>query len=146
MTETVIVTVYGAPRTKKNSQKITYRNGKFGLQQSDAYRKWERTCKVEYIQPIHTRKQNPIDYPVNCQAIFYRERNIGDAVNFYQGIADLLEKHDVLVDDKHITSWVGSELLKDKDNPRVEITLIESTEFFKDYIRSIMLNLNSQVG
>ncbi len=121
MNKPIILTVFGIPRTKKNSQRITRIKGRISIQQSAAYKKWERTCVIKFAN--NSKKHNPIDYSVNCKALFYREKNIGDAVNFYQGIADLLEKHNILIDDKYIKSWDGSKLLKDNINPRVEITL-----------------------
>lgn len=126
MNKSIILTVFGIPRTKKNSQRITRIRGRISIQQSAAYKKWERTCVIKFSN--NSRKHKPIDYPVNCKALFFREKNIGDAVNFYQGIADLLQKHGVLIDDKYIRSWNGSKLLKDKENPRVEITLSETKD------------------
>ncbi len=126
MNKPVILTVFGIPRTKKNSQRIIRIKGRVSIQQSAAYKKWEKTCIIKLAN--NSKRHKPIDYPVNCKAVFYREKNIGDAVNFYQGIADLLEKHNILVDDKHIRTWDGSKLLKDPVNPRVEITLSETKD------------------
>jgi len=60
---------------------------------------------------------------VRCAAVFYRDRNHGDAVGYYQGLADLLEKRGVLKNDRQIVDWRGSQLLKDSRRPRVELTL-----------------------
>lgn len=61
--------------------------------------------------------------PVNCAAIFYRDRAAGDSHGFYQGLADVLQEADVVADDKWIVSWDGSRLDKDAAQPRVELVL-----------------------
>jgi hypothetical protein len=61
--------------------------------------------------------------PVNCCAIFYRETRTGDAVGYYQALADALEEARIVENDKLIVSWDGSRLEKDKINPRVEVHL-----------------------
>jgi hypothetical protein len=65
----------------------------------------------------------PIAEPVNCAALFYRDADRGDAVGFYQGLADLLEKGGVVSNDKWIVTWDGARLCKDASRPRVELTL-----------------------
>ena len=70
----------------------------------------------------------PIDYPVNCKAIFYRERNVGDAANYYNGLADLLELSGLVTNDKYIISWDDSRLKKDALRPRVEFVLTAAEE------------------
>ena len=64
-----------------------------------------------------------VDSPHNCRALFYRDAARGDAVGYYQGLADLLEKRGVISNDKWLVSWDGSRLEIDKENPRVEVTL-----------------------
>jgi Holliday junction resolvase RusA-like endonuclease len=68
------------------------------------------------LRPLTTAK-------VRCAAVFYRDADRGDAVGYYQGLADLLEKRGVLANDKQIADWNGSELRKDAQRPRVELTL-----------------------
>ena len=65
----------------------------------------------------------PIARPVNCAALFYRDALRGDAVGFYQGLADVLEKAGIVENDKFIVSWDGSRLRKDAARPRVELVL-----------------------
>lgn len=61
---------------------------------------------------------------VNCRALFYlTPRQRGDAVGYYQGLADLLEKRRVVENDRLIVSWDGSRLLVDAAKPRVEVVL-----------------------
>lgn len=125
------------PRTKKNSRKHIKRRSKSGKVitvplPSDAYSKMEAeivawandipgnllvgcvvrcACELELAQPL------------NCAAIFHREKNIGDAVGYYQGLADALEAAGIVADDKWITQWDGSRLAKDADRSRIEVTL-----------------------
>ena len=115
------LTVTGAPRTKKNSMQINTRGGSPVPFPSKAWRKWLKTAVIVGDAPA--RLGFPIGHPVNCRAIFYRDRRIGDAVGFYQGLADLLEKRGVLEDDKWIVSWDGSRLDCDRERPRVEVEL-----------------------
>lgn len=124
MKKEIILTVLGAPRTKKNSQKVTKRKGGRGylVLPSDAFTNWQKTCKIVYRESAN--KEIIIDYPVNCRAVFYRDRNgPGDAVNYYQGLADLLQHFNVVEDDKWIKQWDGSRIRQDKENPRVEVWL-----------------------
>jgi len=61
--------------------------------------------------------------PLNCAAIFHRDANRGDAVGYYQGLADALEKAGIVADDKWIVQWDGSRLAKDAKRSRIEVTL-----------------------
>ena len=61
--------------------------------------------------------------PLNCTAIFYRDANRGDAVGYYQGLADALEAAGIVADDKWIVQWDGSRLTKDANRPRIEVVL-----------------------
>ena len=70
----------------------------------------------------------PAGVRLNCRATFYRDTNAGDAVGFYQGVADILESHGILENDRQLVSWDGSRLRKDPERPRVEIVLEESPE------------------
>lgn len=113
--------MYGAPRTKKNSSRLV-RPGQKGRARpipSKAWETWLRVCEIQPLKVIRER----IDYDVNCRARFYRDANRGDAVGYYQGLADLLEKKGILANDKHIVQWDGSRLRIDRENPRVEVTL-----------------------
>lgn len=123
----ISLTILGAPRTKKTSNRI-YRPGKgnrgrIRVMPSKAWQSWcqnavftELDYEQERIDPV--RKWN-------CRALFYRDRDIGDAVGYYQGLADLLEKRGVIPNDRQLVSWDGSRLLIDRQRPRVEIELAE---------------------
>lgn len=127
------------PRTKKNSRRHVKRRSKstgktitvplpskhYERMEADVA-VWARTSSV--LDPA--RVSGPWGYstldlaqPLNCTAIFYRDANRGDAVGYYQGLADALESAGVLSDDKWIVQWDGSRLGKDAERPRIEVTL-----------------------
>lgn len=112
--------ILGPPRTKKNSSRIV-RAGRFSkILPSKAYLEWSEEA---WFQLMPVRNRGTIQRAVNCAALIYREKLIGDAVGFYQAIADTLQDARVVHDDYLIISWDGSRILKDANNPRVEITL-----------------------
>jgi Holliday junction resolvase RusA-like endonuclease len=126
------LTIDGAPRTKKTHNRIVVVKSKGRATRrivlpSEAWESWAEHSNLLIAQQI---RRAPItcplpDRPYNCAAIFYRDAARGDAVGYYQGLADLLEKAKVVTNDKHIVQWDGSRLLIDRDNPRVELTLTE---------------------
>jgi hypothetical protein len=73
-----------------------------------------KACRAERLFLAH---------PLNCCAIFYRDADRGDAVGYYQGLADALEAAGVVADDKWIKQWDGSRLAKDADWPRIDVVL-----------------------
>ena len=121
------------PRTKKNSRVHATVRGRTVPLPSKVYRKmadeiriWALTSSV--LDPL--RKAGPWGYatlrlaqPLNCAATFYRDANRGDAVGYYQGLADALEAAGIVADDKWLTQWDGSRLAKDVDRSRIEVTL-----------------------
>lgn len=126
-------TILGAPRTKKNSSRIifTRKHGKGRMRgkrvpillPSEVYVAW-----LEQALPQIKVGPTPIDFPVNCRAIFYRKIAIGDADNYYHALADCLEKAGVVKNDKWIVSWDGSRIRKDNVRPRIEWVLEKSEE------------------
>ena len=65
----------------------------------------------------------PIEGDLHLEAVWYRERKIGDLVGYVQGLADLLELRNVVANDRQLVCLDGCRLDKDKDRPRVEFTL-----------------------
>jgi hypothetical protein len=117
------LTVHGAPRTKKNHGSVIQRGKRRFHIPSAAWTNWAATAPVIYQScGVPTP---PVGVKVNCRALFYRDAERGDAVGYYQGLADLLEKRGVVANDRLIVSWDGSRLLKDSANPRVELVLEE---------------------
>jgi Holliday junction resolvase RusA-like endonuclease len=115
--------VVGAPRTKKNHGKVVKRGKRRFHVPSEAYTTW--CAKATLQMRLARRGAPPIDRPVNVAARFYRDAVAGDAVGYYQGLADALQAAGVVVDDKHIVTWDGSRLHKDAARPRVEIEITE---------------------
>ena len=133
------------PRTKKNSPRQVKRRAKTTGKlitipiPSEAYETmeeqivmWARTSLATAANRSLVFDRNAkvcraerlfLAQPLNCCAIFYREKDLGDAVGYYQGLADSLEAAGVLADDKWIKRWWGSDLDKDKERPRIEVTL-----------------------
>jgi hypothetical protein len=68
----------------------------------------------------------PIDQSINVAATFFRDAKRGDAVGYYQSLADVLQEAGIVTDDKVITSWDGSRLSKDALNARVEVEIWEA--------------------
>jgi Holliday junction resolvase RusA-like endonuclease len=125
------------PRTKKNSRTHVRKRAKNGNMitvplPSDAYREMEGQIVVFVARrqlrlaafpfPVSMQALR-LEQPINCAAIFYREKDLGDAVGYYQGLADALEAAGVVADDKWIKQWDGSRLAKDAERSRIEVTL-----------------------
>ena len=111
------------PRTKKNSQQIIQNRytGKPQIIQSKVYKEYEKSAG--WFMP---KMDAPIDYPVNVQAVYYRDsRRIVDLNGLNQCLHDVLVKYGVLKDDnsKIVCSTDGSRVLYDKENPRTEVTI-----------------------
>lgn len=122
----ITFTIHGAPRTKKNHGSVIMRGRRKFHIPSEAWTIWSRIGAHE-LGPLVKRCPGAMPIPkavkVNCRALFFREALNGDAVGYYQGLADLLQYAGVLEDDVSIVSWDGSRLLKDATKPRVEIVL-----------------------
>ena len=121
----VAITLPGPPRTKKNSANITMVGKRKIVKPSAAWLRWRDQVRKWFLeQPAIARRGFPL--PVaeyNCSALIYRDAARGDAVGYYQGVADVLEEIGVVTDDVQFTQWDGSHLLLDRTNPRVEITI-----------------------
>jgi hypothetical protein len=117
----VTLTLPGAPRTKKTSQRI-WRVGKRKVViPSDAWMAWRDSVRAHAITGRWPKYG--LSVPLNCCAHFYRDAKRGDAVGYYQGLADVLEEIGVVADDRWITQWDGSRLFVDRENPRVQLVL-----------------------
>ena len=130
-------TILSAPRTKKTHNLVVAHSGKIRVLPNPA---WVRWCKgAQFVGspewdgngvPVYHRTlwrlpALPLDTPFNWRALFYRVAKRGDAVGYYQGLADLLDMRGVVENDALIVSWDGSRLLKDAQHPRVEVELTE---------------------
>lgn len=122
MEAAITFVIAGAPRTKKTSNRIV-RCGRFSkILPSEAFLEWQKSAAASLFEAKRLHSF-PILEAVNCRALFFRERSVGDACGFYQGLADLLQHHGIVKNDSQVRSWDGSRLLKDAANPRVIVTL-----------------------
>lgn len=111
------------PRTKKNSQQIIQNRytGKPQIIQSKLYKDYEK--EAGWFMP---KLEKPIDYPVNIQAVYYRDsKRIVDLNGLNQCLHDVLVTYGVLKDDNSriVVGTDGSRVLFDKKNPRTEVTI-----------------------
>ena len=118
------------PRTKKNSPVIVPGKSKYILLPSPEFRQYEKDARwfMPHIEPI--------DYPVNVQAIFYKKtRRKVDLPNLMNGLLDVLVKYQVLEDDNRniVYSTDGSRVLYDKERPRTEVIITPIEEEFESW-------------
>lgn len=117
-------TLYGPPRTKKNSQQIRRTAaGRPFVAPSRAFAEYERSCLAQIKTPYR-----PVSDAVNVKCVYYMptKRRV-DKTNLEEAILDILVKAGVLEDDNRdiVAGTDGSLVLYDRDNPRVEITITE---------------------
>ncbi len=118
--------IYGNPATKKNSMQI-YKNNRTGrpfLTQSKRYKDYARDCAMQ----ITGKYKQAIDYPINLKCVYYRKtKHRVDLTNLLAATCDILTDCGVITDDNYkiVKSHDGSRIDFDKDNPRVEIEIME---------------------
>ena len=118
--------IYGNPATKKNSMQI-YKNSKTGqpfLTQSKRYKDYARDCAMQ----ITGKYKQEIDYPINLKCVYYRKtKHRVDLTNLLAATCDILTDCGVIADDNYkiVKSHDGSRIDFDRDNPRVEIEIME---------------------
>jgi hypothetical protein len=118
--DTLTLTLYGAPRTKKTHNRLVVHQGRHKVLPSAQWTAWRDALKASgQVKPWMRLR----DQPYNCAALFYRDADRGDATGYYQGLADVLVYLGILSDDVWVRTWNGSELLKNSAHPRVEIVL-----------------------
>lgn len=128
--------IRGEPRTKKNHQRILGGGGrcpkcgkpaKQWIAQSAAYQDYEKAALLQ----LRPRPAEPIDAPVQLvYHVYMRTRRKVDDLNLYGALDDILVRAGILADDntRIIGSRDGSRVRYDKDEPRVEITIIPIQE------------------
>lgn len=124
MTAALTLILLGAPRTKKNHGRVIKRGARKFHVQSEAYESWNDSVQKQLAMfRASTDWKLPLRCPLNCRALFMRDAERGDAVGYYQGLADALQNGGIVEDDALIVSWDGSRLLKESENPRVIVSL-----------------------
>jgi Holliday junction resolvase RusA-like endonuclease len=137
----VTFTIEGAPRTKKNSLRRIRRGRRTFTVSSAAHEAWANSAVLQLRAQV---RRAPSDLPVamlpyftsavNMRALVYRDRDVGDLLNFLAAISDALEAAGVVADDKLVLGLDGSRLLLDRKRPRVEVelTVFVSSEEVRD--------------
>lgn len=124
--------VPGAPRTKKSHNRVIYVGPRCGackrgahpkVMPSEAWTAWKDAAVPGLRATLAAAGVGSITWPVNCQALFFRDADRGDSQGLYQGLADVLQEGGVLADDKWIKSWDGSRLLLDRQDPHTLVVL-----------------------
>jgi hypothetical protein len=140
MIHSVNFVVIGKPRTKKNSQIPCYIGGKntprrLTILPSKAHEEWYANAMSQVFRirgEVMMECFLPINRPVSISALWYLEKNIGDATGYYQALADWLQVPNprskkgsagIIQNDRQIQHWDGSRLLKDAEHPRIEVTI-----------------------
>ena len=122
----IIFEILGAPRTKKNSQRIVVAGNRPRIVPSAAAEEYEHSALWQL-----PRLAKPLDTPVNVRCVYYMPtaRRV-DLVNLLEATCDILVRGHVLQDDNSriVVSHDGSRVLIDRDHPRVEITITEVGE------------------
>ena len=118
------LTLYGEPRTKKNSARILQtRAGRPFVAPSKAFADYETSCLWQIRSP-----PSPISARVNVRCVYYMKtaRRV-DLANLIEATTDILVKAHVLEDDnsKIVAGHDGSRVELDRENPRVEIEIEE---------------------
>ena len=118
------IVLTGAPRTKKNSQRIIRIGRGSRILPSEAYLGYAADCGAQLTAQ---RAANAgIDYPVNVACVYFMPtRRRVDLVNLLEATCDILKDNFVVLDDcaSIVAGHDGSRVAYDKANPRVEITI-----------------------
>ena len=118
------ITLTGAPRTKKNSQRIIRIGRGSRILPSKAYMEYAEECALQLLAQRATNKG--IDYPVNVACTYFMPtRRKVDLVNLPEATCDILKDSFVVLDDSAdiIAGHDGSRVEYDKQAPRVEIEI-----------------------
>ena len=123
-------TLYGDPRTKKNSRRHVNVKKPTGAEYTMPLpSKQFSTYEVDCLKQITGNHRRRINTPVNLKAVYYMQtRRTVDLVNLLEGTCDILRDAGVVMDDNRniIASTDGSRVYWDKTNPRVEITITDA--------------------
>ena len=116
----MMITIPGKAITKKNSQRILYRNGRAFIAPSAAYERYEREAGY-HLTP---RPRKPLTGPLEVKCLYYMPtRHRVDLVNLLEATCDVLVRYGIIEDDHCgiVASHDGSRVLYDKAHPRTEI-------------------------
>lgn len=118
------LTLYGEPRTKKNSARILRSgSGRPFVAPSAAFEAYQESCLWQIRTP-----HNPVSARVNVRCVYYMAtRRKVDLANLIEATCDILVTAGVLADDNSriVAAHDGSRVDYDKKNPRAEIWIEE---------------------
>lgn len=118
------LTLYGEPRTKKNSARILRSgSGRPFVAPSAAFEAYQESCLWQIRTP-----HNPVSARVNVRCVYYMAtRRKVDLANLIEATCDILVTAGVLEDDNSriVAAHDGSRVDYDKQNPRAEIWIDE---------------------
>ena len=120
------IVIWGDPPIKKNQGKtVTNRaTGKKVRIPPKKFSDWEKDAKKQLLGKMPTT--GPIDYPINLQCVFYRQKEIiCDLSNLYEAPQDVLKDMGIIKDDNYtiVASHDGSRVEIDRTKPRMELTI-----------------------
>ena len=121
--------IKGAPRTKKNHQKIAggrekcpvcHKPKEQWIVQSAFHDKYAELASWQ----LRPKPAKPIDFPINIKYLFFLDVDrVVDDLNLQACADDLLVKNGIIKDDNRriVRGHDGTRSFVDKDNPRTEI-------------------------
>jgi Holliday junction resolvase RusA-like endonuclease len=119
---TAKIILKGRPITKKNHQMIARnrRTGRPYVLQSKQYRQYEEDC-LKQLMICRARFAGP----VRMKCLYWMpDRRRPDLLGLLQATADILEKAQIIDNDRNVVSFDGSRIAGvDRENPRVEIEI-----------------------
>lgn len=113
--------INGRPITKKNSSRIVRRGDSRRLLPSEAYEDYE-TAALWQLKSYREHYEGRL--VVTCHYYMPNRRSWPDLIGLLQATSDILEKAEIINNDRDIVSYGASRIIGvDKERPRVEITI-----------------------
>ena len=135
--------IKGAPRTKKNSQKIAGGKEKCPLCRKPK-KQWivQGAAHDKYADlaswQLRPRPVKPIDFPIQIKYLFFLDADrIVDDLNLAACADDLLIRNGIIADDNRriVKSHDGTRSYVDRDNPRTEIYITRMPDETPDQLK-----------
>jgi len=126
-----VIVIKGRPITKKNSQQIIRkgRSKRPSIIQSKQYLAYEEAALWQLSTYSGPRFKNKKLHVV-CRYWMPNRRSWPDLIGLMQSTWDILEKAEIIDNDRNIFNPDGSRIMGiDKNNPRVEIEIKEAVDY-----------------
>ena len=116
--------IEGRPITSTNSHMIVEnkQRGGYMIIKSALARKYQGDATLQLRGQKNKKGYHCVTTECTVELMVYRERNSGDVDNYSKAVFDALQNANCIINDKLIQRMVV-EKHKDKENPRVEITI-----------------------